>query len=69
MNLLESRAIWGLWVLEFGVGATALFLTAKSVVHSFLATDQSIARGELNFGCMAGLAAIGLGFILLNRSK
>lgn len=63
MKLLEAR--WGLWLLEIGIGVTALYFVIISLVHSFLTVDQSTAKGELDFGCTAGLAAIALGGLLL----
>lgn len=69
MNFLEGKARWGLWLLEFGLGATALYFMAMSVIHSFLTADQSAAKGELDFGCTAGLAAIAFGGLLLTTRK
>lgn len=69
MKLLEARGRWGLWLLEFGIGATALYFMAMSVIHSFLTADQSAAKGELDFGCTTGLAAIALGGFLLTTRK
>ena len=69
MNSLEAKKRFGLWILEIGLGATALFFLTMSLIHSFISVDQSVSRGELDLGCMAGLAAIALGGLLLTTRK
>lgn len=69
MKLLEGGTRWGLWLTVFGLGTTTLISLGMSIYHSFITSDQSVSRGELDFGCTIGLAAFALLGLLLTTRK